>query len=387
MIAKEIQDNLKGGSMIRKMFEEGARLRALHGAENVYDFSIGNPDGEPPQAFTEALIRLARQPGIHHYMPNPGYEDVRARVAAYENRRTGLKLGAGHVVMTVGAAGGMNTAFRALLDPGSEVIVLAPYFVEYLFYIRNYRGVPVVVPCDERTFLPDSEAIAAAITPRTRAIILNTPNNPTGVVYPRESLLALRDVLNAAQTRYGNPIYVLSDEPYTAIAFEGAPAPVLSVFDNGITINSFSKSLALPGDRIGYLAVNPAAHGAEELMAALAFASRTLGYVNAPGLFQKAVAECLDLPYDPSAYRQRRDVLYDCLTQCGMECVRPQGAFYLFPKVPGGDDLAFCERAAQKNILVVPGRGFGWPGHIRIAYCVGLDTIHRSLPAWQALLA
>lgn len=385
MIAREIAENLKGGSMIRKMFEEGNRLRALYGAENVFDFSIGNPDMEPPAAVQQALRELVNTPNIHKYMPNAGFADVRATVAARESARSGLKLTQDHVIMTVGAAGGLNAALKALLDPGDEVIILAPYFVEYNFYIRNHGGVPVVVRTSADTFQPDAAAIDAAITPRTKALILNTPNNPSGVVYTQQTLQAIAAVLDA-RAALGQDICVLSDEPYASLLYEGRLPSVLAAFRNGIVVNSFSKSHSLPGERIGYLAVNPAAAQLGELLGALAFANRTLGYVNAPSLFQRVVARSLDATVDVDEYRARRDLLYGIITGLGLECILPVGAFYLFPKAPGGDDLSFAAQAAQYNILIVPGSGFGWPGHVRIAYCVDRGTIERSRGAWEKLL-
>lgn len=386
MISRQIAESLKGGSMIRKMFEEGIRLKGIFGADNVYDFSLGNPDAEPPREVLDALRKLVCEPNVHKYMPNAGYDDVRAAIAAKEGRRAGVDMGAEHVVMTVGAAGGLNAALKALLDPGDEVIVIAPYFVEYLFYIRNHGGVPIVVKSAEGTFMPDAVAVEAAVTERTKAIIVNSPNNPTGVVYDEAVLRALSHALERGGRRQGRDVYVLSDEPYTQLLYEGSVPATLAVFRNGIVVNSFSKSLSLPGDRIGYLAVNPNAADCRDLMAALAFTNRTLGYVNAPSLFQRVVAEALYAGIDVREYRERRDMLYNHITSLGMECLKPAGAFYLFPKVPGGDDIGFAERAAEHRILIVPGSGFGCPGHVRIAYCVDKGTIERSFPAWEKLL-
>lgn len=386
MISRQVAENLKGGSMIRKMFEEGIRLRKIYGNDNVYDFSLGNPDAEPPREVLVALKKLADAPGIHKYMPNAGFEDVRAAIAAKEGSRAGLDLGAAHVIMTVGAAGGLNATLKALLDPGDEVIVIAPYFVEYLFYIRNHGGVPVIVKSDADTFLPQASAIAAAVTDKTKALIINSPNNPTGVVYDAVTLQSLSVALEEAGKKNGRDIYVLSDEPYTQLLYEGTVPPTLSIFTNGIVINSFSKSLSLPGERIGYVAVSPNAADCGMLLAALAFTNRTLGYVNAPSLFQKVAAESLYAGIDVSEYRERRDLLYQHITSLGMQCLKPAGAFYLFPKAPGGDDGSFVERAAAERLLIVPGSGFGWPGHVRIAYCVDKGTIRRSFPAWEKLL-
>lgn len=386
MISKQIAESLKGGSMIRKMFEEGTRLKKLYGNDKVYDFSIGNPDAEPPMETMTALRALIDAPNIHKYMPNAGFDDVREAVAAWEGKRAGIQLEAGQVVMTAGAAGGMNAVLKAILDPGDEVIVIAPYFVEYFFYIRNHGGMPVVVKSDAETFLPNAEAVAAAVTGRTKAIILNSPNNPTGVVYDEGTLRSLATALESAGARVGQDIYVLADEPYKQLLFDGVLPATLSIFRNGIVINSFSKSLSLPGERIGYVAVHPDIADGAQLKAALAFTNRTLGYVNAPSLFQKVAAASLDAGIDVAEYKARRDMLYNHITSLGMECILPAGAFYLFPKVPGGDDGAFAAKAAEEHILIVPGSGFGWPGHVRIAYCVDRGTIQRSFPAWERLL-
>ena len=386
MISREIAENLKSGSMIRKMFEEGTRLKKIYGAEHVYDFSIGNPDMEPPVEVLEALRQLINLPNIHKYMPNAGYPDVRTTIAQREGNRAGIAMGAQHIIMTVGAAGGLNAALKALLDPGDEVIVIAPYFVEYFYYIKNHGGVPVVAKSNADTFLPDCAAIAAAITEKTKAIIINSPNNPTGVVYDENSLQALACVLEEAEIRYKKDIYVLSDEPYASLLYEGVLPSTLTIFKNGLVINSFSKSLSLPGERIGYIAVNPLSADGEQLMAALAFTNRTLGYVNAPSLFQRVVGAALNAKTNVEEYRIRRDMLFECITALGMECIRPSGAFYLFPKVKDGDDRAFAARAAEEHILVVPGSAFGWPGHVRIAYCVDRGTIERSMQAWERLL-
>lgn len=386
MISKQIAENMKGGSMIRKMFEEGIRLKKIYGNDNVYDFSLGNPDAEPPKEVLRALKELADAPNIHKYMPNPGYEDVRAAIAAKEGARAGIEMNASHVVMTVGAAGGMNAALKALLDPGDEVLVIAPYFVEYFYYIGNHGGVPVAVKSEKDTFRPDVKAIAAAINEKTKAIILNSPNNPTGAVYGEGTLKSLATVLEDEGRKHGRDIYILSDEPYAQLLYEGKLPATLAIFKNSVVISSFSKSLSLPGERIGYVAVNPAAADCELLVGALAFTNRTLGYVNAPSLFQKVIAASLNASIDVSEYKARRDLLYDHITSLGMECLKPAGAFYLFPKAPGGDDVAFVAKAAEQRILIVPGSGFGWPGHVRIAYCVDRGTIQRSFPAWEKLL-
>lgn len=319
MVSYEIAENLKGGSMIRKMFEEGNRLRALYGEDHVYDFSLGNPDGEPPMETLQAIQDLAAQPDIHKYMANAGYDDVRAAMAQYEAERSGIPVEGKHIVMTVGAAGGLNCVLKTLLNPGDEVIVLAPFFVEYTFYIKNYRGIAVIVPVNPSTFQPDADAIRKAITPRTRAIIMNSPNNPTGAVYTRESLIAVREALAEGERAHHlqMPICVISDEPYSKLVYEGEAVPVMSVFDHAIVVNSFSKSLALPGERIGYTAVSPRCQDAEEIVAGIIFANRTLGFVNAPGIMQRAVARSLNAKVDVEEYRWRRDRLHQILIQSG----------------------------------------------------------------------
>lgn len=388
MISDQIRQNMAGGSMIRKMFEEGIRLSKLYGKENVYDFSLGNPDGEPPQETLRALHDLSLEPGIHQYMPNAGYPDVRARMADFERQRSGAAVTGDLVVMTVGAAGGLNIALRALLNPGDEVLVLAPYFVEYLTYIRNHGGVPVVVQTDPATFQPDCAAIAQAMTAKTRAIILNSPHNPTGVVYGREVLEAVNQTLVTRGEALGlaSPVCVLSDEPYSRLVYDGVEVPaMMSIFENVLVVNSFSKALALPGERIGYVAVHPKMQEAAQVAAALAYTNRTLGFVNAPGLLQKAVAASLETNVDVAEYQARRDLLHSIVTESGFTCALPQGAFYLFMKSPIQDDKAFSEAAAKYNLLIVPGSGFGGPGYIRLAYCVSRDLIERSRQAWHKL--
>lgn len=388
MIANGIAAAMEQGSWIRRMFEAGGPLKEKYGAENVYDFSLGNPDGQPPESVLASMERLVRKPDIHKYMPNAGFADARERIAAWESARCGLTLHAGNVVMAVGAAGGLNVALKALLDPGDEVIVLAPFFVEYLSYIRNHGGVPVVCETDEH-FLPVPEAVAAAVSPRTKALILNNPHNPTGVVYSRACLEALAAALSARCAALGRePVCVLSDEPYARLAYDGAEVPpVLALFPAAMVINSFSKSLALPGARIGYIALRPDMPEAAGLFSALAYTTRTLGYVNAPGILQETVAENLDAAVDVAEYRLRRDLLADILTRAGFSFEMPRGAFYIFPKSPMVDDVAFCAKALEQRILVVPGTGFGRPGYFRVAYCVDKGVIMRSAPAWSELFS
>jgi aspartate aminotransferase len=384
-IADKIRESLNRSSWIRKMFEEGDRLRQLHGPDNVYDFTLGNPDLEPPDCVTKRLQSLVRNPvpGMHKYMSNAGYREARSAIAAYVGRRAGVSLTENHVVMTVGAGGGLNVVLKTILNPGDEVIASAPYFVEYGFYADNHQGKLVVVKT-QPDFQLDITAIARAITPRTRAVLINSPNNPTGVVYPSEALQTLMETLKRKEAEFGTTIYVISDEPYAALVFDGvAVPPVLSIFEHGILVTSHSKDLALPGERIGYIAINPAIPEAGTLFDGLVFANRILGFVNAPALMQRLVADLEGESVGVEVYQERRDLLYAHLSALGFDVVKPQGAFYMFPKSPIPDDVAFVRAAAKHNLLLVPGSGFGSPGYFRIAYCVPKQTIVKSFPAFE----
>ncbi len=387
-IATKIAGHISRSSWIRKMFEEGAKLRQQYGDDNVYDFTLGNPDVEPPAAFGEALRQLANHPlpGMHRYMNNAGYPETRTAVAAKLSRDAGLTVTAEQVVMTCGAGGALNVVLKTILNPGEEVIILAPYFVEYKFYIDNHGGVPVEVWTNRETFRLDLAAIEAAITTKTRAIIINTPNNPTGVIYRADELAALGELVKRVQQRTSHQIYVISDEPYARLAYDGQQVPnVFPLIENSVIVTSHSKDLALPGERIGYLAVNPRMATADQFVEGAIFCNRTLGFVNAPALMQRLVAGLQDSSVDTAAYQQKRDLLYDNLTRLGFSMVKPDGAFYLFPQSPLKDDVEFVKRAQQQRILLVPGSGFGAPGYFRIAYCVDQGMIERSLPAWEQL--
>jgi aspartate aminotransferase len=381
-ISSKVQDFMSRASWIRRMFEEGNDLKARFGAENVFDFSLGNPVMEPPMELVDTLRRLTADPevGIHRYMPNAGYPAVRAKVAAALAAEAGVPVEARHLVMTVGAACGLNITLKALLDPGDEVLILAPYFVEYVFYADNHGGVAKVVETDA-DFLPDPAAIDAAIGPRTKVLILNSPNNPTGVVYPRSLLEELATTLEQAEARVGHPIYVISDEPYRKISYGDEVVPSLSVFRNSILCTSHSKDLALAGERIGVAAVHPEAADSDELVAAMTFAIRTLGFVNAPALMQLAVADLQHVTVDVGEYRRNRDLLLGGLRDVGLECNEPGGAFYLFPRCPVEDDVAFIRRLQKQRLLAVPGSGFGRGGYFRLSYCVDREMIERALPA------
>ena len=387
MISKKISKNLGNSSWIRAMFEEGEKLRKIHGADNVFDFSLGNPDPEPPIEVKAALRELASSDEVrmHSYMNNAGYPEVRETIAQKVNRETGLNLNFSNVLMTVGAGGALNVVLKTLLNPGEEVIVFAPYFVEYLSYIDNHGGKPVIINTDLKTFLPDPELLRYSITPNTKAVIINTPNNPTGVVYGEDILKSIAKVLEEKSIEFGNTIYIISDEPYRKLAYDVTIPNILTIYKNAIMIDCFSKSLSLPGERMGYIATNPEADDISSLMAGLIYCNRVLGFVNAPALFQKVVAKAIDSSVDINIYKERRDLLYNNLIEFGYNCVKPDGAFYLFPKAFIADDIEFKNRAMKYNLLVVPGTGFGCPGYFRLAYCVSLKTIQNSLPAFKAL--
>ncbi|KIH76619.1 aspartate aminotransferase [Geoalkalibacter ferrihydriticus] len=389
-IADKVQGFIERASWIRKMFEEGATLREKYGAENVFDFTLGNPAVEPPEAFRVQLLELAQRPlsGMHRYMNNAGHEQTRAAVADILTEKSGLPVAARHVIMTCGAGGALNVILKTILNPGEEVIILTPYFVEYKFYIDNHGGVPVEVWTDRETFQPDIEAISAAIGPKTRALILNSPNNPTGVVYPRETLAALGRMLEQKEKELGRQIYVISDEPYARLSYDGKEVPsIFACIRNAVIATSHSKDLALPGERIGYLAANPQMREVEQFMEGAIFCNRVLGFVNAPALMQLLVAGLQRASVDVAEYQKKRDLLYNHLSALGFQMVKPDGGFYLFPKSPLADDVEFVKQAQKHNLLLVPGSGFGAPGFFRIAYCVDLAMIEASLPAWDKLAA
>ncbi|HIJ96402.1 MAG TPA: pyridoxal phosphate-dependent aminotransferase [Desulfuromonadales bacterium] len=387
-IAMKIASQISKSSWIRRMFEEGERLRQEFGADKIYDFTLGNPDVEPPEAFNRALLELARNPlpGMHRYMNNAGYAETRAAVAAKISQDSGLQVGADMIIMTCGAGGALNVVLKTILNPGEEVIILAPFFVEYKFYIDNHGGVPVEVWTDHETFQLDVDAIEKAITPKTRAIITCSPNNPTGVIYPAESLTRLGAVLDKIHQQSGHLIYVISDEPYARIAFDGQHVPaIFPLVKNSIVVTSHSKDLALPGERIGYIAANPRMPTAGQFMEGAVFSNRVLGFVNAPALMQRLIAGLQDESVDVAEYQEKRDLLVNGLRDMGFTMVKPDGAFYLFPKSPLADDVEFVKLAQKHHILLVPGAGFGAPGFFRIAYCVEKGIIERSLPAWRNL--
>ncbi|MCI5223046.1 MAG: pyridoxal phosphate-dependent aminotransferase [Candidatus Electrothrix sp. AR4] len=384
-----MQEFAENSSWIRRMFEEGARMKAEFGAENVFDFSLGNPDVPPPKKFAKVLGELADcdTPGVHAYMPNGGYHYVREAVAARLSTEQGAEIGMGDVLMTCGAAGGLNVIMKSLLDPGDEVIILSPFFVEYNFYVDNHGGVTKVVPTDEQ-FNLDLKGIEAALTEKTKAVLVNSPNNPTGQMYSEESLVTLGKLLDSAGEKFCTTIYLISDEPYRKIVFDGAEAPsIMATTTNSIVVSSSSKDLSLPGERIGFIAIHPEMHEKDLLFNAMTLANRILGFVNAPALTQRAVAELQDESVDASIYERRRKVFCEVLDEAGFEYVHPKGAFYLFPKTPIENDVEFCRLLQEEKILAVPGQGFGTPGYIRLAFCVDEEVIAKSTDGFKRAVA
>ncbi len=390
MISRKMIGMTKNGSAIRAMFEEGKKMAEKFGAENVYDFSLGNPNIPAPEKVRQEIIDIARETDpmeLHGYMSNAGYPQVRKAVAQSLNRRFGTSFSENNIIMTVGAAGGLNVILKTLLDPGDEVLVFSPYFLEYGNYVANFDGILKAVPAlPEDGFQPSGKALSEAITPKTKALILNNPNNPTGVIYPEDKIRELADVLEEKQRELGTSIYIISDEPYRELAYDGAQVPYITkYYRNTIVGYSWSKSLSLPGERIGYLAIPDEADDSQLIIDAAVIANRILGFVNAPSLQQRLVAECLEEKTDVDAYDRNRKALYNGLTDCGFECVYPSGAFYLWVKAPDGDDGKFVTKAKEHNILFVGGASFACPGYVRIAYCVSNDMINRSMPAFKAL--
>ncbi len=377
---------MEQSSWIRKMFEEGIRLKKEFGEENVFDLSLGNPVAEPPKPVVEAMIAAAQDlsEGWHRYMPNAGYHEVREKVAIALSKECKAGVRGDDIVMICGAAGGLNITLKTILDPGDEVIVFSPYFVEYLFYADNHGGKAVAVPTKEN-FSIDLNNLEKAIHSKTKAVIINSPNNPTGVVYRKESLRELSNVLTKKSQEIGHPIYLISDDPYKKIVFDEVETPnIFDFYVNSIYITSHSKDLAVPGERIGYVAVHPECPTSKEILEGLIFCNRVLGFVNAPALFQRVVKEVQDVTVDIEPYRRRRDLLFKELTRIGYDVVKPQGAFYFFPKSPISDEVEFVRLLASKKVLVVPGRGFGTPGYFRLSYCFPDQVIEGAIPGLEA---
>lgn len=391
MIAEKMIPFVQNNSAIRTMFEEGNRLKKQYGADKVYDFSLGNPSVPAPDCVREAIVDLANNEDpvtLHGYMNNAGFEDVRETIAQSLNRRFGTDFSAKNLIMTVGAASGLNVILKTVLNPGEEVIVFAPYFLEYGAYVKNYDGKLVEISPDTETFQPDLEELERKITANTRAVIVNSPHNPTGVIYSEDTIKALAAILEKKQKEYGSVIYLISDEPYRELAYDGAEVPYLTkYYKNTVVGYSYSKSLSLPGERIGYLVIPDDLEDSGTVIAAAGIANRILGSVNAPSLMQKVIARCVDAEVDVAAYDKNRLALYNGLTACGFQCIKPQGAFYLFVKSPVDDEKEFCEAGKKYNILMVPGSSFACPGYVRLAYCVSYETIINSLPEFKKLAA
>ena len=390
MIADKMKNMVANSSAIRAMFEEGNRLAQIYGAENVYDFSLGNPNVAAPESVKKAIKELLDENDpvvLHGYTNrNSGYADVRETVAESLNERFGTNFEGKNIVMSVGAAGGLNVILKTLINPGDEVIAFAPYFGEYRSYTNNYDGVLVEISPNTVDFQPKLDEFEQKITPKTKAVIVNTPNNPTGVVYSEETIKKLASIMEAKQEEYGTDIYLISDEPYRELVYDGAEVPYLTkYYANTIVGYSYSKSLSLPGERIGYLVVPDEVRDSEDVLAAANVATRILGFVNAPTLQQKLVAKCIHEKTDLSFYDRNRETLYNGLKECGFACIKPEGAFYLFVKSPIADEKEFCAEAKKYHLLLVPGSSFACPGYVRLAYCVAYETIVNSLPKFKEL--
>ncbi|MBR1877365.1 MAG: pyridoxal phosphate-dependent aminotransferase [Lachnospiraceae bacterium] len=389
MIAEKMQGLVDNNSVIRQMFEEGLKMAEEFGKENVYDFSLGNPNVPAPEKVKETIKRLAEEEdpvALHGYMSNAGFPDVRKKVAQSLNKRFGTSFHENNIMMTVGAAGGLNCALKALIDPGDEILTFAPFFLEYKNYAANFDGKLIAVRPDTATFQPDFEDFEAKITKRTKAVIINNPNNPTGVIYSEETIKRIASILEKKQKEFGTVIFIISDEPYRELVYTGAQVPYITrYYRNTIVGYSFSKTLSLPGERIGYLVIPDEAEESERLFQAVTIANRVLGFVNAPSLMQKVVAECLEEKADTGYYAKNRDVLYDALQKYGFGCIKPEGAFYMFIKSPTEDEREFVTAAKKHHILLVPGSSFMCSGFVRLAYCVAYETCVNSLPGFEAL--
>lgn len=391
MISKKMVKYVEGSSVTRAMFEEGKKLAAKYGALNVYDFSLGNPSTPPPEGVRQAMSDIINEvnPGrLHGYMNNSGHEDVRGAVADSLNKRFGTSFSYENIIMTVGAAGGLNVILKSIIDPGDEVIAFAPYFGEYNNYVANFDGKMVIVPPDRSSFQPDTKALEEKITSLTKAVIINTPNNPTGVVYSEDTIKQIAGILNRKQEEYGTQIYLISDEPYRELVYDGVEVPYITkYYKNTIVGYSYSKSLSLPGERIGYLVIPSEADDYANLISAANVANRILGFVNAPSIMQLTIARCLEETTDISVYDTNRKLLYNHLKSLGFECIKPEGAFYLWVKTPCSNDMEFADKAKEFNLLLVPGSSFMCNGYVRISYCVDTDMIKRSFTAFGKLAA
>jgi aspartate aminotransferase len=387
-VSEKIRRQIERSSWIRKMFETGNALKAQYGGDSVCDFSLGNPNIEPPEHFTRVLVELLtkRDPGMHRYMPNGGYPEVRARVAEYVAQEQQVQLSGDHLILTCGAGGGLNVALKTILNPGDEVLVNTPYFVEYATYADNHGGTLQAVPGRE-DFEPDLDTLEQRITEKTSALIINSPNNPSGHVYPEETVAKIGRLLEKKSAETGRPIYLISDEPYRKIVYDGITVPpVFPHYRNSLIVSSYSKDISIPGERIGWLAVHPGADDWEELMNGFILCNRTLGYVNAPALMQRAIQHLQGYSVDMALYQRKRDRLCRGLEELGYEFIKPMGTFYLFPRAPGGNDMRFVQILQEQLVLTVPGTGFGSPGHFRIAFCVDDEVIERSMEGFAGAI-
>lgn len=389
MISEKMKKLLKGNSVIREMFEEGKRLKNIYGEENVFDFSLGNPNLPPPEEVKKAIIELVEKEEptfLHGYMSNAGFEDVREKIANSINNKFGTKFNFENIIMTVGAASGLNIVFKAILNPEDEVIVFAPYFSEYNNYIENYNGIVKVISPNLNNFEPNLNELKEKISNKTKAVLINTPNNPTGVVYSESTIKEISKILKEKEQEFGKQIFLISDEPYRELVYDNREVPYITkYYKDTIVVYSYSKSLSLPGERIGYVVVPNEIDDSKELVEAITIANRIIGCVNAPSLIQRVIPYCLNAKVVTDAYKKNRDLLYSIIRENKFECVKPEGAFYLFVKTPIEDDKEFCSIAKKYNILVVPGSSFACPGYVRIAYCTSYDMIERSRKAFEKL--
>ena len=390
MISNKMKTMVSNSSVIRAMFEEGKRLSEIYGEENVFDYSIGNPNIEAPSEIKDIIIKILNEENpnkLHGYMNNSGYEDVREGLAENINVKYNTKLNYENIVMTCGAAGGLNIILKSILNPGDEVIIFAPFFGEYINYVNNFDGKIKIISADTKSFQPNLKELEKEITSKTKAIIINSPNNPSGVIYNENTIIKMSKILKMKEEELGSQIYLISDEPYREIIYDNAKVPcILNYYDNSFIGYSYSKSLSLPGERIGYVVVNSKIKDFKEMVASLNIANRILGFVNAPSLFQRVIKESLNLEVDSNIYKKNRDLLYNHLIQIGFECMKPEGTFYLFPKSPIDNDVKFCEDAKKFNILAVPGSTFGCPGYFRLSYCISYEKIEKSLKAFDNLM-
>ena len=386
-VTRKLQQQMAEGGWIRKMFEEGIALKKQYGERNVFDLTLGNPVMEPPDEFRKELRRWTDKPvpGMHRYMPNAGYPETRAAVAEHLAAETGLPFTQNEIVMTCGAAGGLNVVLKTIVEAGDEVIIFAPFFVEYVYYVDNHRGIHRIVPTDGR-FHPDLKALEENVTPKTRAVLLNSPNNPTGAVYGHDVLKGIGELLSRKEADFGREIFLVSDDIYRRLVYDGVECPhVFQYHPRTIVATSHSKDLAVPGERIGYVAVNPNYDERGQLVNGLVFCNRVLGFVNAPALMQNVVRSLQEASVDVSEYQRKRDFFCGALAEMGYSIVKPEGAFYIFPRSPVEDDVAFVGELQKHNVLVVPGKGFGAPGYFRISYCVDDWVIEGSLPGFEAV--